>query len=237
MNLNVFIAKSGHCSRRKAAELIKAGKVFVGGKIVLEPWYKVERSDHVKIGSRLLRREECAYIIFNKPKGVTTTVQDRYAAKKIVDYIPAEYGRLYPVGRLDVPSRGLVILTNDGDLCHRITHPKFEVEKEYIAIVKGSLDEKAVNKLKSGYRDGDDMLRARSVSIEKKAGDRTTLKVMVCEGKKRHLRRLFLGLGYDLLDLKRVRIGALGLGNLKEGSFKQLDRDVIYGLTLKKNKH
>ena len=123
MHLNVFIAKSGFCSRRKAATYIKEGKAIVNGKIVFEPWLDVKDTDSVKVGGKHIKLKQDIYIIFNKPKGVTTTVEDKFALKKVIDFIPEKMGRVYPVGRLDKFSRGLILLTNDGDLCYRFTHP------------------------------------------------------------------------------------------------------------------
>ena len=228
MNLNVFLAKSGVCSRRDAADLVKEGKVTVNGKPVLEPWHKVGDGDAIKVKGKLLRPEKNVYILFNKPKGVTTTLEDRFAESKVVDFIPKNFGRVYPVGRLDKPSRGLIILTNDGDLCYRMTHPKFEIEKEYLVTVKGRLDGGVLGRLKRGVRDGEDILRVKAAHIEHVDDSKSRIKVIACEGKKRHLRRLFEDFGFEVLDLVRVRVGALSLGTLKEGHFKVIDRKTIY---------
>ena len=109
--------------------LIKDGKVAVNGKTIMEPWFEVSERDAVKVGKRLLNSEKEVYILFNKPRGVTTTSEDKFAEVKITDLIPKRFGRVYPVGRLDKSSRGLIVLTNDGDLCQRLTHPSFEIEK------------------------------------------------------------------------------------------------------------
>lgn len=223
MNLNVFLAKSGFCSRRDASVLVKEGKVVVNGKVVLEPWHKISAGDMVKANGRLLKQEKNVYIIFNKPKGVTTTLEDRFADSTVVDFIPKNLGRVYPVGRLDKPSRGLIILTNDGDLCYRLTHPKFEVEKEYFVTVKGRFDGSVISKLKRGVKDGEDILRVKSAYLEHADESRSRIRVIACEGKKRHLRRLFEDLGFEVTDLVRVRIGGLNLGSLKEGQFKVVD--------------
>ena len=228
MKLNAFISHSGFCSRRKAAGLIKAGDVKLNGTTVLEPWREVTSNDKVTVKNRPLKTEKLSYVIFNKPKGVTTTVEDRFAEKKIVDLVPKDLGRLYPVGRLDKDSRGLIILTNDGDLCHKLTHPKFETEKEYIVFVKGALSEDIIAGLKNGIRDGEDFLKVKSLSIEKSGKNSARFKAVVCEGKKRHLRRLFEHFDLAVKDLKRIRIGSLELGDLKGGHFRIVDRNTIY---------
>lgn len=223
MKLNLYISTSGHCSRRKAVLLIKEGRVSVNGKVVTEPWLDVAEGSSVKVSGVLLSEKARISLLFNKPKGVTTTLSDKFAEKKITEFLPRSLGRVYPVGRLDKMSRGLIILTNDGDLCYRITHPKFEIEKEYAVIFKGQLDDSIYRKIKTGVRSGEDILKVRQARIEKTGENKFKAKVIVCEGKKRHLRRLFESLGLTVLDLQRVRIGPFRLGNLKEGSYKIID--------------
>jgi len=232
MNLNIFIANSGFCSRRNAGLLVKEGKAKVNGKVVYEPWYEVKESDSVVIGSKNLNLKESLYILFNKPKGVTTTLKDRFANKKIKDFIPAKLGRLYPVGRLDKDSSGLIILTNDGNLCHKLTHPKFEIEKGYIVLVKGKMNDVLLEELKNGIKNGNDELKVKSVSIEESSGEETRIKVVIGEGKKRHIRRMLGSLGFPVIELKRIKIGNLELGSLKEGGFKAINKDEIYKLAL-----
>jgi len=228
MKLNLFIAKGGYCSRRKAAILIKDGKVSVNAKTVLEPWFDVSPDDSVKVSGKLLNAEKQVYILFNKPRGVTATCEDKFAEEKITDLIPKRFGRVYPVGRLDKSSRGLIILTNDGDLCHRFTHPKFEIEKEYIVTIDCAVDDSIIKQLLKGVDDYGEILKVRSASIAKTWASRSQLNVIICEGKKRHLRRLFEALGYKVLDLMRIRIGRINLGDLKEGKLRLVDKKFIY---------
>ena len=228
MRLSAFIAKSGFSSRRKAAFLVKSGKVKLNGKVTLEPWIEIKESDSVKVSGKNLKPEKNAYIIFNKPKGVTTTLKDAHAEMKISDFIPKKFGRLYPVGRLDRNSTGLIILTNDGDTCYKLTHPKFEVEKEYILWVKGRLDEALLEKAKKGIRDDGDTLRVKYASIKTQKKYKTEINAVISEGKKRHLRRLFKALGYPVINLKRIRIGRLKLGTLREGTFKLISKSTLF---------
>lgn len=235
MNLNAFISKNGVCSRRKAALLVKEGRVTVNGKRVVEPWYDVADGDDVRVEGRPVGSAQKAYIILNKPKGVTCTLEDAHAARMITELVPQKFGRVYPVGRLDKDSRGLIILTNDGDLCHRLTHPRFEIEKEYIVMVKGALGPGAIKRLKKGVEDEGDILKVRSAEIVKESADRSVVKVVICEGKKRHLRRLFGRLRLDVVDLARVRIGALRLGELRDGRFRVVDKKALLKLLGMKN--
>jgi len=233
MHLNVFIAKSGYCARRKAGVLIKDGKVRVNGKVVREPWHEVGERDEIAIAGKKLSQEKKVYLIVNKPKGVTTTLDDVYAEKKISDIIPKRYGRLFPVGRLDRESRGLIILTNDGDLCYKLTHPKFGVEKEYRALVKGRVDGPALSKLRKGVWSEEEVLKVKSIMTLDVTDKKTSLIVVATEGKKRHIRRLFEAAGFPVLDLMRVRIGKLSLdGSIRAGGFRTIGRDDIYRLTL-----
>jgi 23S rRNA pseudouridine2605 synthase len=232
MRLNQFIAKSGFCSRRKAGDLIKKGTVNINGTVVYEPWREVRDKDVVTVGGRTLQTKKNVYVLFNKPKGVTATLKDAFAHKKITDYLPKTLGRIYPVGRLDKDSHGLLILTNDGDLCYRLTHPRFEVEKEYVLWVKGRVTPAMVTMLKKGIRDGGDLLKVKSASVGISKNNNTKITVVISEGKKRHLRRLFGHLGLGIVDLQRRRIGKLRLGGLREGNFKVIDRTALYRLTV-----
>lgn len=231
MRLVAFIAKTGICARRKAGVYIKEGRVKIGGRIVKEPWYIVREGDDIRFDNKPARSEKETYVIINKPKGFTSTAEDKFAGKMVVDLIPKKLGRLYPVGRLDKDSRGLMVLSNDGEYCYRATHPKFEVEKEYSVAVNGPVDDEVIAKLKKGLYADEEFLKVKHCTVESSRHGGSQLKVVVSEGKKRHLRRLFSGVGLKVSDLKRLRIGGLTLGNLKEGSFRRIDKELIYKLT------
>lgn len=233
MRLNVFIAKSGYASRRKADDLIKSGKVKVNGKIEKEPFFDVKSTNKVEIDGRPLSLKEFIYIILNKPKGVTSTVKDRHALKTVLDCLPQRLRGVYPVGRLDKNSTGLLILTNDGNLCFKATHPKFSVEREYLVKLRGSLTLNDCRRAYQGIKDEGELLRVKKINILKKENNFTLCRVLACEGKKRHIRRIFKQLGFSVLSLKRVRIGKLNLGNLREGHFKLLPKEKLYSLLFK----
>lgn len=225
--LNVYIAKAGLCSRRKAAVLIKDGRVKINGQVAREPWTEVLPKDHVAVNGKPIRSENLVCLAVNKPRGVTVTLEDAHARRMISELVPKKYGRLFPVGRLDKDTRGLVIMTNDGALCHRLTHPSFEVEKEYEAVVEGHLKPGSMERMRSGVEDEGDLLKVRSVSILSRDPKKSRLKIVICEGKKRHIRRMLKQVGAKVLDLRRVRIGKLELGAMKEGKFRVIERQDI----------
>jgi 23S rRNA pseudouridine2605 synthase len=227
MRLNLYIAKCGYASRRKADLLIKQGKVRVNQNKVCQPFFRVRDKDLVEIGDKLLKFQSQVYFLFNKPKGVTTTVKDRFATSKIVDFFPKSLGRIYPVGRLDKESSGLLIMTNDGDLCYKLTHPKFSVEKEYLVILPGNFTLTGCKKARKGVNSKGDFLKVKNIRIVEKKENKTFCRVIITEGKKRHLRRLFKKLGFEAEELKRIRIGGIKLYKLDSGKYKPIDKNAL----------
>jgi len=219
MRFNLFVAQRSGLSRRKADALIQEGKVKLNGKVVITPFLQVADSDTVEFEGETLKAQKKIYIIFNKPKGVTTTLSDKFAEKTVLDCLPPEFKGVFPVGRLDKDSKGLLILTNDGDFCHRLTHPKFEVEKEYLADVMGNVTADDCRKALHGIEDEGDILKVKRIKLLKNENGASVCAVTVCEGKKRHIRRIFRALGHMVCDLKRVRIGALMLSKMKAGEY------------------
>jgi 23S rRNA pseudouridine2605 synthase len=222
MRLNQYLAKSGIASRRKAEVVIKKEKVTINGKYVDKPYYQVGVSDSVKINNKEIRPAKDIYILLNKPKGVTTTCFDKYAETTVLDLIPRKE-RIYPIGRLDKNSTGLIILTNNGDFCYKVTHPKFQIEKEYLIQLSTQLKKDDYKKAKVGVVDEGELLKVKKIrNVKNKTWSKLppALKVTVEEGKKRHLRRLFKKLGYQVISLKRIRIGNLRLNDLEEGKCK-----------------
>lgn len=220
MRLNVFLAKSGVASRRKADQLIEKGLVKVNGKVIFEPWYQVDEGDKVACEKKPVALKEHIYLVLNKPKGVVTTVSDKFAKKTVIDILPKKFGKLFPVGRLDKETEGLLIMTNDGDLCFKVTHPKFEIEKEYLLIVSGIITNEDLKKAYRGVRCDGELLKIQRASIKADKDKRMVLSVVIKEGKNRHLRRLFEALGAEVVFLKRIRIANLRLSTIKSGKFK-----------------
>lgn len=233
MRINKFIAQSGYCSRRKADELIKYSKVCVNGKILLDLSYQVNDGDIVEVeGKEIRKKEEKVYIAINKPVGYTSTVKDKFANKKVVDLIKSNT-RVYPIGRLDKDSHGLLILTNDGDLTYELTHPKFEHKKVYEVLVKGKPTKNKIQELKNGIILDGYKLKKSNIEFIANVKDNTKYMVTIYEGRNRQIRRMFDYINHPVLDLKRVQIGNYKIDdNLKSGEYvllKNKDLELIRG--------
>ncbi len=222
--LQKIIALSGYASRRKAEELIKAGKVMVNGKVVRELGTKANFSDDILVDGKKIEKEEKEYYIFNKPRGVITSTSDDKGRKVVTDYFETNK-RLYPVGRLDYDTTGLLILTNDGELANLIMHPRNEIEKQYIAKLEGIIKGEEINKLKNGVvLDGTKCIpkRVKLREFDKKTNT-SIVEIVICEGKNHEVKRLFESVSFNVLKLKRERIGFLTLGKLKSGEYRKLN--------------
>lgn len=224
MRLNKYISQSGHCSRRKADELIKGGAVKINGKALREMGYQVQDTDKVVVeGKRLRNNKKHLYVIFNKPAGYVCTNSQKFSDKTIFELLPKSMENYSIVGRLDKDSKGLLILTNDGDFCYKVTHPKFKVQKDYIVHVKGVVSEEDMEKAKKGVIDEEERLFVDKYKINRATDKQSRISVSLHQGRKREIRRIFRQLGYDVIDLKRVRIGKLSIDKIAEGKYKVLD--------------
>lgn len=222
--LQKIIAESGYASRRKAEELIKNGKVVVNGKVVRELGTKASFSDDILVEGKKIEREEKEYYIFNKPRGVITSTSDDKGRSVVTDYFGSNK-RLYPVGRLDYDTTGLLIVTNDGELANLIMHPKNEIEKVYIAKIEGIIKGTEINKLKNGIvLDGTKCIpkRVKLRSFDKKTNS-SIVEIVITEGKNHEVKRLFEAVGFSVSKLKRERIAFLSLGNLHSGESRKLN--------------
>lgn len=222
--LQKIIAESGYASRRKAEELIKNGKVIVNGKVVRELGTKASFSDDILVEGKRIEREEKEYYIFNKPRGVITSTSDDKGRSVVTDYFGSNK-RLYPVGRLDYDTTGLLIVTNDGELANLIMHPKNEIEKVYIAKIEGIIKGTEINALKNGIvLDGIKCVpkRVKLRRFDKKTNS-SIVEIVITEGKNHEVKRLFEAVGFNVSKLKRERIAFLSLGNLQSGEFRKLN--------------
>jgi len=227
VRLHKFIADCGFASRRKAEDFIRWGEVTVNGQVVKEMGYKIlPGKDHVKVKNKLLRpTTKSLYILLNKPIGVVTTLNDPEKRTTVKDLLFGVKERVFPIGRLDYESEGLLILTNDGEYAQQVIHPTKKVKKVYHVKVRGKPEQKHIERLKQGVTLAEG--RAKAVHIERMGTNENHdwFKVVLTEGKNRQIRRMFEKVGFDVLKLKRVAIGRLTLGGLNRGEFKFLTKE------------
>jgi 23S rRNA pseudouridine2605 synthase len=231
------LAEAGIGSRRRIADAIKNGRVEVNGEPVENFRHPVNpETDRVSVNGKLvdLRPRHTVYLMVNKPAGILTTTIDERGRKTVLDILPEKYRhlRLYPVGRLDKDSTGLLLLTNDGELTYRLTHPKFEHEKEYLIQIDGVLKPDEKGKLEKGVELEDGMTYPVVVK-EIKSQPPFNYSITMHEGRKRQVRRMLANLGYHVPALKRIRMGNLTLGNLKEGVIRELTPAEVRALATK----
>jgi 23S rRNA pseudouridine2605 synthase len=228
VRLGKFLATAGVASRRGAEEVIRAGRVTVGGAVITDPACDVGADDAVTVDGAPLRAPAENRVIYavNKPPGVVSTARDPQRRPTVVSLAPAGV-RLYPVGRLDIDTTGLILLTNDGELAHRLTHPRFEVPKTYRAVVaRPPVRERELRALREGIEldDGPSL----PALVERVAAD--TLEITIREGRKRQVRRMCEAVGHPVRRLQRVRFGPLELGSLREGSCRELTQEEVSAL-------
>ena len=232
--LQVVLARFGIASRRGVVTLIEDGKVEVNGKVILEKGFRVDSSkDTVRVEGEELSLAgplKKVYYVFNKPKGVMTTLQDPHAESTVADFFKDVTERVFPVGRLDRDTTGLLILTNDGEMAFRLTHPKFGVPKRYHALVTGSVTEEELKHLEAGVELEEGMTAPCKIQIERKDRRNTELFVILHEGKKRQIRRIFELVGHRVVELERVNYGPLALGDLNTGEKRPLSAKEVRAL-------
>lgn len=225
--LQKYLATCGIASRRKAEELIKDGKVIVNGKVITEMGFKVSKNDVVKVdGNRIKKESKLVYIVLNKPKGYITTVKDQFDRPTVLDLVNVDE-RVYPVGRLDYDTSGMIILTNDGDLTNLLTHPKHHVKKTYIANIKGTPSQESIEKFRNGLKIEDYTTSKADFEIVRTNESTTTVKIVISEGKNRQIRKMCDSIGHRVTKLKRIKIGSLELGLVKEGEWTYLTEEEV----------
>jgi 23S rRNA pseudouridine2605 synthase len=223
VRLQKFLAESGVASRRKSEEIIRQGLVFVNGQVVTEMGFKVGENDIVEInGRRIALEEKKVYIMLNKPTGYVTTVKDQFSRPSVIDLVKEVKERVYPVGRLDYDTSGLLILTNDGDFTYKLTHPKHETNKTYIAHIKGIPGKEEIQNFERGLKIEDYTTSPAKLKVLSKLGDGSEVEITIHEGRNRQVRKMCDAIGHPVIALKRIAIGGLTLGDLKEGSWRTL---------------
>ena len=227
MRLQKFLAACGLGSRRACEELIEAGRVFVDGKVA-ELGSRVQPSTQkVTFDGETLRLQSRRYFVLNKPTGVLCTNNDPAGRKRVVDLFPEDSPRLFPVGRLDEDSEGLLVVTNDGDFAHLMAHPRHRIYRTYRVQVAGDPTRETLEQLKKGFYFADGKFKVHGVEAIKRQGKSTFLELTLTEGQNREIRRLMARIGHKVLTLQRVQFGPIRLGKLKPGEFRELTRDEI----------
>jgi len=231
--LQKVISQAGVASRREAETLIKEGRVVVNGKVVTELGTKVDsNNDKVSVDGKLIGSQENIYIVMNKPKGVITSVKDDRGRKTVIDLLEGISQRVYPVGRLDYNTEGLVLLTNDGELTNSLIHPKYKVYKTYIAKVQGIPSEDQLDLLRIGIKLEDGVTAPAKVNILDidPSHNITTFEITIHEGKNRQVRRMCDAIGYPVKNLKRIKFATLTLEGLRRGQYRLLSVDEVENL-------
>lgn len=218
------MARCGAASRRKCEEYITQGRVKVNGQTVTQLGTTVSASDKVELDGKLLQEQpKYVYIMLNKPEKVMSTSIDPEGRVTVTQLIDLPY-RLYPVGRLDYNTSGLILLTNDGDAAYRLTHPKYEIEKEYLAVIKGEIDRRDILKLERGVQIEENTVTAPAkIQVVGGTQHTVTLSITIHEGRNREVRKMLEAINKELLSLMRIRIGGINLGKLPSGEYRELN--------------
>lgn len=224
-----IIAQAGIASRREAERLIIEGRVTLNGKVVDELGTKADPDkDYIKVNGKLITRPEPkAYVILYKPRGYVTTTSDPEGRPTVIELLEKVKGRVFPVGRLDYDTEGLILCTNDGDLAHRLQHPRHEVPKTYFAKVDGVPTQDEIAKLRNGIRLEDGMTAPARVKIIRKAEANSWLEIIIHEGRKHQVKRMCEAIGHPVIKLKREGFAFLTLGDLKPGEFRHLTAEEV----------
>lgn len=234
VRLQKYIAMSGEASRRSAEAMIEEGRVRVNGELITRLGTKVEiGADKVSLDGKEIKPEiKKYYIMLNKPEGYVSTVNDQFDRPTVLDLISGEIkSRVFPVGRLDYDTRGLLLLTNDGDFTYKVTHPKFQMNKTYVVTVKGGITVKGLNALRNGVLIDDFKTSPAEVEILSAEKGMTVLKITIHEGKNRQVRKMMEAVGCKVSELNRISIGNVELGNLPLGRWRYLTAHEISCLT------
>ncbi len=231
MRINKFLAEQGVASRRKADEMIAAGRVTINEKTATLG-SDVTDNDKVAVDGNPIGNAapSLVYYVMNKPKGVVCTMSDDRGRKTVADLLPEEIGRVFPVGRLDYDTEGLLILTNDGNLSNALTHPRNEVQKTYLAKIEGTLTEKDLNPIRSGIELDGVLTKKCKAHIVETNKDYTKVHITISEGRNREIRRMFESIGKNVCFLKRVKIGTLTLAGLDRGAIRPLTAKEVESL-------
>lgn len=221
IRLQKFLAEAGVASRRASERLIVDGEVKVNGRVVTELGTKVDAEhDQVTVSGKPVSARRKLYVALNKPCGFLCTRSDPEQRNVVGDLLPREWGNLFTVGRLDRDSEGLIFLTNDGEFSLKLTHPRYNVRKTYVAVVEGRVSGAALGRFTTGIEEAGDLLKAEKARLVSANNSHSIVEVELAQGKNREVRRLFQALGHQVVELCRVQIGPIKLGELKSGKWR-----------------
>ncbi|HPR16613.1 MAG TPA: pseudouridine synthase [Candidatus Cloacimonadota bacterium] len=232
VRINKYLARCNLGSRRKVEELILAGKIKVNGRIITDLATEIsEDNDRIEFENKqIYAKNKMIYLMLNKPKGYLVTADDSFGRKTVFDLIPDFGIHLFPVGRLDLMSEGLLLLTSDGDFADAIMHPKNKLPKLYKVEAKGYISNEKIGRLRSGVEINHYLTKPAKVFIKSRNQSKTVLKITISEGKKRQIRYMIKEIGSEVMELKRLQIGDLRLGKLPTGAWRELTRSEINSL-------
>ena len=232
MRLEKFLSESGIASRRDAKKYISAGRVSVNGEKVLIPGTHIDpQKAEITFDGKLIRgKPRQIYLMLNKPAGYVTTVRDERGRPTVMALVRDIPERIYPVGRLDLDTEGLLLMTNDGEFTHRILHPSHEIQKTYIAWVDGQPNQREIQRLREGIEIEEGVITSAKINQIGKKERQTQFRVVIHEGRKRQIRRMFYAVGHEVIHLKRVGIGSVSLGRLSIGKYRLLTMAEIASL-------
>jgi pseudouridine synthase len=231
VRLQKFLAEAGVASRRAGEQIILAGRVAVNGRIVRQLGTQVDPlHDRVAVDGQPVRAKRKLYLALNKPRGCVCSRKDEFSRPTIYELLPREWGNVYSAGRLDYDTEGLIFLTNDGEFALRLTHPRYEVNKKYVATVEGRVAEEILDRFKRGIVHGGEKLRAKKARLISSSLSRSVVELELVEGKNREVRRLFESQGVTVKRLQRTQIGKIKLGELRTGRWRILTEPEIKSL-------
>lgn len=236
--LQKVLARAGVASRRGAEDMIRAGRVRVNGAVVREMGVKVEASDRVELDGRAVEPERAKWVLLHKPAGYVTTREDPQGRPTVYDLLPSRFTSLFHVGRLDLESEGLLLLTNEGEIANRLTHPSHEVDRVYLVDVVGVPDRDTLRRIRLGVELEDGLARAHAAEVVTRqrarggagAEDHARVRIVMREGRKREVRRLFDAVGHPVRRLVRERLGPISLGDLPRGKWRELRPEELEAL-------
>ena len=235
MRINKYMASAGISSRRRADELIAEGRVRVNGMPLREPGYDVKDGDRIEVdGVRIEPEKKKVYLLLNKPVGYVTTTMDKEGRPTVLDLVPQDEVRLFPVGRLDYNTSGLLILTNDGELAHKLMHPSHTFDKKYRVRVSGNVGRREIRQLEEGVDIGGFVTSPAEVELIRLEKRSTVLDITIHEGMNRQVRRMMKAIGHPVQELDRIGLGKLVIGRLAVGTYRKLSKeevDYLYSVT------